>query len=208
MARPFTYGWAEPDVDRHHGFASRLFGLFAARMTPQLDRQGVSMTFSSRPSFLATFGRIAPLALALVTSAGMLSGCENKHIGRTCELTVNDDGGAAGTGTTATINPEALECPSRICLSPGAEKGTDTAALCTADCSSDDDCSDGETGPKGDKGDHHCETGFVCMVPTTVGDFCCKKLCVCKDFVNIPMGGFKTPAVCMSGSNAGCKNVQ
>jgi hypothetical protein len=117
------------------------------------------------------------------------------------------DGG--GSGTTATINPEALECPSRICLLPGAEKTTDTTSLCTADCQSDDDCSDAETGPRNSSTDHHCETGFACIVPTTVGDFCCRRFCACKDFLNInPMTGYQIPKVCQSGSgNTSCKNV-
>lgn len=169
------------------------------------------MTLSPRPRFLARFsglsqtGRLARLAGLIALAAAATIACENKHIGRRCDLAVPDSG-APATGSEATINPEALECPSRICLSPGAEKTTNTGALCTAECSSDDDCSDNEgtTNPE----DPHCKSGFVCMVPTTVGNFCCKKLCVCKDFVEVPMGGFKTPAVCMPGSGGGCKNVE
>ena len=163
------------------------------------------MTFPSRSRFSARIGRLVPLAGVLALTAVAAFGCENKHIGRTCDLAV-PDAGAPSSGSEATVNPDALECPSRICLLPGADKTTNTTALCTADCSSDDDCGDSEGTT--DPNNNHCKSGFVCMVPTTVGNFCCKKLCVCKDFVEVPMGGFKTPAVCMPGSGGGCKNVQ
>jgi hypothetical protein len=98
------------------------------------------------------------------------------------------------TGNTATINSQAVECPSRICLSPAAEKNIGTVKpLCTDGCSSDDDC-EGETGAKGSG---LCTTGFICMVPTTVGDFCCRKLCVCKDLIETQGVDYgKTPEVC------------
>jgi hypothetical protein len=167
------------------------------------------MTFPSRSRLFAQLGqlgRIAPLAFVLALTTLAVAGCENKHIGRLCDLGVSDDGGTAGTGTTATINSEALECPSRICLLPGNEQGANTASLCTAECSSDDDCSDGET--TSDPNNVHCKSSFVCTIPTTVGDFCCRKMCVCKDFLIMPTtGGFgQVPAVCMSAAG-GCKNV-
>jgi hypothetical protein len=135
------------------------------------------------------------------------AGCENKHIGRTCDLDV-DGGVDGGSATQATINPEALECPSRICLLPAAQTTTDTTAFCTAGCSSDDDCSDGETGPKGSQTDHRCETGFACVVATVAGPFCCQKFCVCKDFTGPPpSGGFPFPADCIPHTGSTCQNV-
>ena len=59
---------------------------------------------------------------------------------------------------------------------------------------------------KTDPTDPRCKTGFTCMWPTTVGSFCCQKMCVCRDFVTEPMGGFKQPEVCTSTSS-GCQNV-
>jgi hypothetical protein len=166
------------------------------------------MTLAPRSRSLAR-ASVAPLVLGALFAALASSGCEDKHIGRVCDLNVTDDGGApTGTATTATINSEALECPSRICILPGNEKNNmDTGALCTADCSSDDDCSDGETGPKGNTSDHHCESGFACMTATVVGDLCCRRFCVCKDFVTEPQGGFQPPVVCQSGHGSTCKNV-
>jgi hypothetical protein len=151
---------------------------------------------------------LASFALAALFLALASAGCENKHIGRPCDLNAHDDGGAtSGTATTATVNPEALECPSRICLKPGNQQNSPTGPLCTAECESDDDCSDGET--TGTASDNtHCHKGFVCMVPVTIGDLCCRKLCVCRDFVAVPPGGFKTPPECVSGTpGITCKNV-
>jgi hypothetical protein len=158
------------------------------------------MTFSPPLSKLAALG---PFALAIALLGLVSSGCEDKHIGRVCELTV--DGGAQGTGTTATINGQAVECPTRICLKPAADKTTNTTSLCTAGCSSDDDCSDGET--TSNQASAQCKTGFACLVATTVGNFCCERMCVCKDFVDTSLPGYnKTPTVCMPGQSM-CTNV-
>jgi hypothetical protein len=148
----------------------------------------------------------ALLAFAVaVATLGVGGGCEDKHIGRPCELGAN--GADAGSGATAVITSPALECPSRICIQPGAEKAVQgTGPLCTAGCSTDDDCSDGESGSKTDPTDPRCKSGFTCMWPTTVGSFCCQKMCVCRDFVTEPMGGFKPPMVCTS-KDFGCQNV-
>jgi hypothetical protein len=147
------------------------------------------------------------LVLALALSVlGFGGACEDKHIGRLCELGVSAvDGGTSGA--TATIASPALECPSRICILPGATRDPEgTQALCTATCDSNDDCEDGETVNMSAKGDPHCKRGFVCMWPTTVGAFCCQKMCVCRDFVTEPMGGFKKPPVCEAPST--CANVR
>jgi hypothetical protein len=152
-------------------------------------------------------------SLGLLVIAAVLGGasCENKHIGRKCLLSVDPDPGNSG-GTTATIDV-GLECPSRICLLPAREvfqAMPQTTALCTADCSSDDDCADGELRVSGDMSDTRCQTGFTCKVSETVGDFCCRRLCVCKDFVpRPPAGGFPTPEVCLStpANKANCKNI-
>ena len=59
------------------------------------------------------FARVATLAgfAFLVGGALVSSGCENKAIGRPCDLeTVADN--------SATQNSSALECPSRICVKP------------------------------------------------------------------------------------------
>src|SRR5689334_16342716 len=98
-----------------------------------------------------------------------LAGCEEKGIGRLCDVGVD-----AGTNATeAIINGAALECPSRVCLAavPNAPSVMnsfykDEQAQCTARCSSDDDCGDGLVN-KNDK--RLCHSSFKCAVATTTG---------------------------------------
>ena len=166
------------------------------------------MTFSPRSWLVARrggFGSSASAALVAVAFAVLVSsGCEDKHIGRTCDLDA-PDGGTASGNTSATINAQAVECPSRICLLPAEDKTTNTTSLCTADCSSDGDCSDSEG--TSNAADPHCKTGFACLVPTTVGAFCCRHLCVCKDFVDTSAADYhQEPKVCLPPSTS-CPNV-
>jgi hypothetical protein len=160
------------------------------------------MTFSPRP--LSKLAQPTVLAFAIVALGLVSSGCEDKHIGRVCDLDTQD-AGTSSTGTSSTINSQAVECPSRICLLPAGDKTTNTGPLCTSGCSSDDDCSDGET--TSDPQSHQCKSGFTCMVATTVGGLCCERLCVCKDFVDTSVAGYnKLPKVCEPGQGQ-CKNV-
>jgi hypothetical protein len=173
------------------------------------------MRIASRP--FARAGRSAQatflMTLGVLVMGWVATGCDDKHIGRPCE--VNADAGSTGAtgGEVAIVSSPVLACPSRICLLP-ADMATATqdmdSAFCTAECSSDDDCSDGETGAKGSG---KCTSGFVCMIPTTTGPFCCKKMCVCHDFVVRPSGGFTTPTACLGSGSGGpnpptCQNVQ
>jgi hypothetical protein len=144
------------------------------------------------------------LATALIAAfafAGFLgvSGCEDKAIGRVCELS------AEGNQNQAIVNAQALECPSRICLRPARDinkaETVDTTSLCSAECSKDSDCDGGETRASGKPLDKRCKSGFVCGVAAVTGSFCCKKLCMCKDFLNIPASGLETPAACDKSQN-------
>src|SRR4051812_50195294 len=102
-----------------------------------------------RFSFRLTLGArtLASVAFALLL-VGLGGGCEEKHIGRPCEL------GVDATGDNTTITSPALQCPSRLCILPQAQRETrstkqiedqkaGTTSLCTATCSSAGDC-DGE----------------------------------------------------------------
>ena len=73
------------------------------------------------------------------------------------------------------------------------------AGLCTAECESDDDCDRVPESP--------CKTGFTCAIPVVVGPFCCRKMCMCKDYIVIPDSGeLATPLACNSddAANACC----
>jgi len=147
---------------------------------------------SLSPSISRSAHSFALAALALTMFA--MGACEDKHIGRLCELGTTPTGGS--TGQITIISSPALECPSRICILPGDQKGTTRGSLCTASCEDNSDCEDGETGPVGDPNDKHCETGFACVWQGNVGNFPCQRFCMCRDFVYEPMGGFQKPADC------------
>ncbi len=143
---------------------------------------------SAQATFLMTLG---------VLVLGWVAGCDDKHIGRPCE--VNADAGTVTGGHVAIISSPALQCPSRICLLPAdtnAGAANNDGPFCTASCSTDDDCSDGETGVRGDTSDPRCKFGFFCGYPTTTGPFGCQKFCICRDFTAEPGGGAQKPTVC------------
>lgn len=157
------------------------------------------MRFSSRVTLHAGVSARGYLLLALGAVALGLAGCSDEHIGRKC--VTNADAGAS-TETTIISSPS-LQCPSRICIQPApmgpVPTAADEGAMCTAFCNTDDDCTDTDPGTP-------CTKGFVCAWPTTAGPFCCQKMCVCHDFVNVPKGGFPEPDTCTSPSK-GCQNV-
>jgi hypothetical protein len=132
-----------------------------------------------------------------------LAGCWPPAIGRICDVQV--DGGP----TESSLNAQALECPTRLCLKqvkdPGLAAEPDTGALCTAPCERDSDCDHGETRSARDPGDHRCRRGFVCGVAVQTGSVaCCRKVCLCRDFVDVPPTGLRTPAACSTGAASTC----
>lgn len=140
-------------------------------------------------------------ALGLILAALGLSACEDKAIGRRCD--VQADAGL----TQAVYNGQALECPTRICVKPSRDNAVatqvDTAPYCTAECSKDSDC-DGEVRDRKDGTDRRCATGFVCGVAFEVGPLCCKKICLCKDF--LPKTGAPAPTSCNKAVST-CPNL-
>ena len=118
-----------------------------ARVTPT-GRRGVPMRLPSSPRF-----ELSSIAFrgARVCAGG--GGGWGGLRGQTCRPPLRPrhhaDGGSSDR--IATITSPALECPSRICLLPGAEKDPKgTGSLCTAGCESNSDCEDGELGDKTD----------------------------------------------------------
>ena len=169
---------------------------------PGLDlgqRVSVSRSVTFRPTLSLSSCLLFTL---LATAASGLSGCEDKAIGRVCELTVD-----AGRENEGVVNPQALECPTRICLRPARDltkpEAINTTSLCSAECSKDSDCDGAENRNSSNSKDFRCKSGFVCGVATVTGTFCCKKLCMCKDFLVIPPSGLETPAVCDRNKNPG-----
>jgi hypothetical protein len=131
---------------------------------------------------------------ALITALG----CGGEPVGRICDI--GDNG--AGLNDNVVGSPS-LDCVSRTCLRvTGTTELSATQGLCTAECSADDDCEQVPESP--------CEGGFTCMIPVVVGDFCCKKLCVCRDYIVIPTDGeIPVPAACIaSDENNACCNLE
>lgn len=131
--------------------------------------------------------RLLIVVAAVLTCA--LSGCTENPVGRKCFIGAEVDAGAGGT--TIVASP-ALECPSRTCLHTPQERdlpeGSEYADLCTAECNSDDECDKVAESP--------CQLGFECAIATTTGPFCCRKLCICRDYIIIPDGGIQRPEAC------------
>ncbi len=123
----------------------------------------------------------------------MIVGCGRSYtVGQLCDLTV-DAGPSQGV-----VNLEAGACKTGLCLKPvlaPESSGADppTGATCTDECSSDSDCG-GEIRNLGDAEDTRCKGGFVCGVPFVVGPLCCKRYCLCKDFLG--PDGAQMPVAC------------
>src|SRR5687767_4698550 len=128
-----------------------------SRPIPATGRlEGVPMRLRSFFCRSMSRGWLAPVLLAVAMTA--TTGCEDKHIGRPCDLLA--DGGMNKT----TFNGSALECPTRICVQPATHPQnpeTDTQALCTAECSTNEDCEEAEGRNKSKTGDFRCQTGFA-----------------------------------------------
>jgi hypothetical protein len=115
--------------------------------------------------------------LGLLTCTA-LGACKDNLVGRQCFIPNSEQDG----GVPVTVVGTGLECQSRTCLHIASK----TPDLCTGECSSDSDCEASAETP--------CQGGFVCMVPVVVGDFCCQKLCVCRDYLTLPDGGAAPPS--------------
>src|SRR5687768_16196296 len=105
----------------------------------------------------------ALLAFALVATA-----CSENPVGRKCFIGVEPEPGQSS------IASPALDCPSRTCLH-FADQREGQSNLCTAECSDDGDCDKVPESP--------CVGGFTCGVATVTGPFCCRKVCICKDYL-------------------------
>ena len=149
----------------------------------------------SRMSFWLAIGLAGPL----FSGCGWAGLADEQAIGRPCDLQASAEPNQ-GVYTTG-----AGECPSNLCLKPVVEAGAagpmDTGPSCSGECSSDSDCH-GETRDPTNPADTRCAKGFTCGIPFVKGPLCCKKLCVCRDFLG-PQG-LPTPIACQGEGAMTC----
>lgn len=141
------------------------------------------------------------LGIGLALAASLSMACSENPVGRKCFI-----GDVADFPTESIIASPALECSSRTCLQVPLPVGVDLpdgseyTSLCTAECNADEDCDKVPESP--------CQTGFTCAIPVTVGAFCCRKMCICKDYLVIPETGIPEPAACLAEDPANsCCNL-
>lgn len=135
-----------------------------------------------------------------------LAACAGEPVGRICDL-----GTQTPQPAEVVVASPSLDCVTRTCLRyplgrelpPGSKFPEGNNGLCTAECASDDDCDRVPESP--------CITGFTCGIAVTVGPFCCRKFCICKDYVVVPeeTGQLSTPMACeVSNTNNACCNLE
>jgi len=144
-------------------------------------------------------GRFSIVVVGLVLSA-----CTSNPVGRICDL-----GSEMPAPSEVVVASPSLDCVSRTCLRvpqgkdlpKGSMYPEGNVGLCTAECSDDSDCDRVPESP--------CVTGFTCGVAVTVGPFCCRKFCICKDYIVIPdTGHLDTPMACDASNSANaCCNL-
>jgi hypothetical protein len=76
-------------------------------------------------------------------------------------------------------------------------------SMCSKKCSSDADCKDGGALDKVVVENTKCETGFACARIQTLGEFCCEKLCVCRDDLEEAVAS-EISMACQSNTQSGC----
>jgi hypothetical protein len=144
--------------------------------------------------------------VALGLSAAAVAGCSDNPVGRICDLGIENP-----DPNESVVASPSLDCQSRTCLKvplarelpmhdPQSRYPTGNKGLCTAECESDSDCDRVPESP--------CQTGFTCAVPVVVGPFCCRTMCICKDYIVIPDGGVPLPAACeVDNAENSCCNL-
>jgi hypothetical protein len=127
--------------------------------------------------------------------------CGGEPVGRVCDL-----GTANPAPSEVVVASPSLDCVTRTCLRvpletelpPGSSFPQGNNGLCSAECETADDCERVPESP--------CTGGFTCGVAVTVGPFCCRKFCVCKDY--IPDGVLPEQAACdPDDANNTCINL-
>lgn len=76
-------------------------------------------------------------------------------------------------------------------------------SMCSKKCSTDADCKDAGALKKVVVESTKCTSGFSCSRIQTLGEFCCEKLCVCRDDLDdATVAGIQMN--CMTGMQTGC----
>jgi hypothetical protein len=152
----------------------------------------------SRP----TAKRLAWSSVLGLAAAVLAAGCEDKALGRSCDLRAD----ASVSATQGAYSMPAADCPSGICAKPAVQPGVSTdlttGPYCTIRCNADNDC-DGQTRDFTNTNDKRCMKGFVCAIPFGEGKLCCQKLCLCRDFFSSSVGP-AIPAACQNDAVASC----
>lgn len=126
----------------------------------------------------------------------LLAACTSNPVGRICDL-----GTTVPEPSETVVASPSLDCVSRTCLRVPLQRALPMGStfppgntgLCTAECSADTDCDRVPESP--------CKTGFSCGIAVTVGPFCCRKFCICKDYIVIPdTGSLATPMACVDSN--------
>jgi hypothetical protein len=157
--------------------------------TPALDRPSPSLRWCG--------AGLAGLALLVL---GVGTACEDKGIGRPCDITFD------ASPNQGAYTHKASECPSQLCVKPAIQPGVintlDTGAYCTSQCSSDTDCKGQERDP-GNPLDTRCRKGYTCAPVFDKGPLCCEKLCLCRDFFSSSVGP-AIPEACRPDAGVTC----
>ena len=161
-------------------------------------------TYEPRPAA----GRLVWASAFALAAMVLATGCEDKSIGRTCQIST-DDAGAPPTRDQGAYATNAADCPSRLCIKPAVQPGVasdpnilDTGPYCTVECNSDSDCN-GQTRDFSNANDTRCRVGYTCAIPFGEGKLCCKKLCLCRDFFPTSAAPI-VPSVCSGDSSNSC----
>ncbi len=134
--------------------------------------------------------RVSVVVLGLFV-AGLVA-CGGEPVGRVCDL-----GNQTPAASEVVVASPSLDCVTRTCLRvplgkelpAGSEYPTGNNGLCTSECETADDCERVPESP--------CTGGFACGIAVTVGPFCCRKFCICKDYIVVPDSGvLSTPKAC------------
>jgi len=144
------------------------------------------------------------IACVAVLAGFAVSACGGDPVGRICDL-----GNESIATSEVVVASPSLDCVTRTCLRvplgkelpAGSEYPAGNNGLCTAECDTSADCERVPESP--------CTGGFACGVAVTVGPFCCRKFCICKDYIVVPDDGvLPTPKACdASNADNACCNL-